>query len=166
MKVGIIVYSQTGNTHSVAKKLKDKFAEAGNVAEIEQITITGEAGPGSKNFQLETIPEVGPYDAIVVAAPVQAFSLHPAMAAYLEQLTSLQGKEVACYVTKQLPGKWTGGNRAVARMKKICEQKGGTVCGSEIIVWNARRGQSIDQCADRLSSCFVAGPDIKHITGN
>jgi flavodoxin len=151
MKVGIVVYSQTGNTFSVAQKLKDKFMEAGHAAEIERVTITGEAAPGSKNFQLETRPHTDPYDVLIFAAPVQAFSLNPAMATYLELLSSLQDKKIACYVTKRLPGKWTGGNRAVARMKKICEAKGGHVYGTEIIIWNAKRDQAITDCVERLS---------------
>jgi len=53
-------------------------------------------------------------------------------------------------VTKQLPGKWTGGNRAVARMKKICEEKGGTVYGSEIIIWNSRREQAVGKALENL----------------
>lgn len=141
--MGIIVYSHTGNTYTVAQKLKDKLAEAGHEAEVERITITGEATPGSKEFQLETRPDTKPYNALIFAAPVQAFSLNPAMAVYLEQLPSLQDKQIACYVTKRLPGKWTGGNQAIARMKKICEEKGGTVCGAEIIILSSRSEQSI-----------------------
>ena len=81
MKVGIIVYSQTGNTYGVAQKLKDKFAEAGHEAEVERITITGQATPGSKDFKLEARPDTELYDVLIFAAPVQAFSLNPAMAA-------------------------------------------------------------------------------------
>jgi flavodoxin len=154
MKVGIIVYSQTGNTQTAALKLKEKFEEAGHEAEIQRITITGEATPGSKKFKLDNRPDPGPYDAIIFAAPVQAFSLNPAMATYLEQLTTLQEKKIACYVTKHLAGKWTGGNRAVARIKKICEAKGGTFCGSEIIIWNSQREQTIADCADKLVRLF------------
>lgn len=154
MKVGIIVYSHTGNTYSVAQKLKDKLAEAGHEAEVERITITGEATPGSKDFTLETRPDTEPYDALIFAAPVQAFSLNPAMTACLEQIASLQGKKIAFYVTKRLPGKWTGGSQAVARMKKICKEKGATVCGSEVIIWNSRREYSIGKALENLVCLF------------
>ncbi|MEW5785862.1 MAG: NAD(P)H-dependent oxidoreductase [Bacillota bacterium] len=154
MKIGIIVYSQTGNTYSVALQLKEKLAAAGHAAEIERVTATGNVSPGSKNFQLDTRPAVDSYDALVFAAPVQGFFLSPAMATYLEQLPSLRDKTVACFVTKGLPFYWTGGNQAVGRMKKICESKGAVVCGTEIVNWNSRRDLIIKECVGRLNSLF------------
>ncbi|MDO9536475.1 MAG: flavodoxin [Bacillota bacterium] len=153
MNIGIIVYSQTGNTFAVAQKLKEKLDSAGHSANIDRVTITGEATPGNKNFQLITLPAVDQYDALIFGSPVQAFSLHPAMIAYPNQLSSLQGKKIACFVTKQLPFYWTGGNRAIAQMKKICESKGAAVCGTEIVVWSkSQRDHNISRCIESLSS--------------
>ncbi len=46
MKIGIIVYSQTGNTFSVAEKLKAKLTAAGHNVNIERLTtVGGEDGP-------------------------------------------------------------------------------------------------------------------------
>jgi NAD(P)H dehydrogenase (quinone) len=155
MEIGIIVYSQTGNTDSVAQKLKERLAAAGHAAEIEKVTITGEAKPGAKNIQFDNYPQADRYDALVFASPVQGFSLAPAMAAYLDQLPPLRDKKTACFVTKQLPGNWTGGNRAIAQMKKICESKGAAVCGSAIVIWaKSRRDQAIEECVIRLSEFF------------
>ncbi|MBN1935296.1 MAG: flavodoxin family protein, partial [Anaerolineae bacterium] len=106
MKIGIIVYSQTGNTYSVAQKLETRLAAAGHSVTLERITIIGEASPGTP-VQFQTRPDVGPYDALVFGAPVQAFSLVTVMRSYLGQIASLQGKQVACFVTKQLPFYWT-----------------------------------------------------------
>ena len=58
MKIGIIVYSQTGNTDAAAQKLKEKFDAAGHTAYIEKVTAVGEVNPGTKNIQLDSIPEV------------------------------------------------------------------------------------------------------------
>ena len=153
MKIGVIAYSKTGNTYDVAQKLKEILDSAGHSVNIERVTINGEATPGSKNFQLTTIPAVDHYDALVFGAPVNAFSLAPAMIAYLNQLSSLQGKKIACFVTKQLPFYWTGGNRAIAQMKKICELKGAAVLGTEIVIWSkSQRDQNINRCIESLSS--------------
>jgi flavodoxin len=155
MKIGIIVFSQTGNTHSVALKLQEKLSEAGHSTNVERVEISGEARPGATNFQLETTPEVDPYDALVFGAPVQAFSLAPAMKSYLTQITSLQNKKVAFLVTKQLPFYWTGGNRTVNTMKKLCESKGGVVCGSGIVVWSGkRREEMITDVVEKLCRLF------------
>jgi len=49
MKIGIIVYSQTGNTLSVAEKLKEKLAVAGHSAEIEQVMVGASRETGPSN---------------------------------------------------------------------------------------------------------------------
>ena len=36
MKIGIIVYSKTGNTYSVAEKLESSLAKAGHTVEIKR----------------------------------------------------------------------------------------------------------------------------------
>jgi len=122
---------------------------------IERIEISGELGPGATNFQLKTRPDVDTYDALVFGAPVQAFSLSPAMKSYLTQIASLKGKKAACFITKYLPFHWTGGNQAINKMKKICESKDGTVCGSGIVIWSsAHREKKITDVVEKLSRLF------------
>ncbi len=155
MKIGIVVYSQTGNTHTVAEKLKERFAEAGHSVEIERVITTGDVSPGAKEVRFDNLPAVDTYDALVIASPVQAFSLSAAMREYLKQLPSLENKKIACLVTKQLPFYWTGGNQAVSRIKNICESKGAAVCGSAIVNWQkSRREQKISEAVDLLSGLF------------
>lgn len=155
MNIGIVVYSQTGNTYLVARKLKEKLDASGHSAKIEQVTITGDASPGAKNFQLETIPGVDRYDAVIFGGPVQAFSLTPVMAAYLEQLPSLKDKKITCFVTKRLPFHWTGGKQAIGKMKQICEAKEAEVCGTGIVVWSkSRREENISKCIESLADLF------------
>jgi len=144
MKIGIIVYSQTGNTYTVAQKLKEKLEADGHTANIERVTSSGKTS---------TETTVDQYDFLVFGAPTHAFSLAPPMTAYLHQLPPLQNKKISCFVTKRLPFYWTGGSRAVAGIKKICEAKGATVCGTQIVVWSpSRYTQNINRCIDGLSS--------------
>src|SRR5271157_376882 len=131
MKIGIIVHSQTGNTLSVAQKLKEKLAAAGHSVNIERISPVG--GDQKRPVQIEKLPDLSVYDALVFAAPVQAFSLSPVMKAYLGQLPSLSNKKVACFVTKAFPFNWTGGNNAISHLKKGVGSKGGNIIGTSII---------------------------------
>jgi|AntAceMinimDraft_16_1070373.scaffolds.fasta_scaffold02672_2 flavorubredoxin len=133
MKIGIIVYSQSGNTLSVAEKLRDKLATAGHSPEIEQVTVIGGRKSGDRTFQLETRPDVAQYDALVFGSAVEAFSLSPVLATYLRGIGSLDGKSVACLVTQLFPYPWMGGNRAIRQMRRLCESKGATVRGSGIV---------------------------------
>ena len=155
MKIGIIVFSQTGHNHSVALELEEKLSEAGHTATVERVEVSGDARPGARDFQLTTAPDVTAYDAMVFGAPVQAFSLAVAMKSYLEQIASLENKKVACFVTKQLPFYWTGGRQAIGTMKRICESKGATICASEILIWSgSQRDQKIRELIEKLSGVF------------
>jgi NAD(P)H dehydrogenase (quinone) len=155
MKIGIIVHSKTGNTHSVALKLKEKLSTAGHQVNIEKVTPAGDAHPGVKNLQLETQPEVSAYDALVFGAPVWAFSLSPVLATYLTQLSSLRNKKIACFVTMGSPFSWMGGNRAIAKMKETCESKGATVLATGIISWSSKhREKDITKVVGNLGGLF------------
>lgn len=154
MKIGIIVHSQTGNTYSVAEKLKEKLSSAGHSANIERITSVGD--PQKRPVQLGSLPDLSPYDAFVFAAPVQAFSISAAMGSYMKNLPALNGKKAALFVTKGLPFKWTGGSNAISQMKSAVESRGGTVIGSAIMTWGgeAGRDKKIADLVEQLSGLF------------
>jgi flavodoxin len=154
MKIGIIVHSQTNNTYYVVQKLSEKLSEAGNKVEIEKVNMVGGNKPQGKDIQIENPPEVSGYDALIFGSPVHAFSLAPAMKTYLDQISSLQDKNVACFVTKSLPFNWTGGNQAIDKMKKICESKGATIVGTDIVVWRGDLEKKIDELIRKFSVLF------------
>lgn len=154
MKIGIIVHSYTGNTYEVAKKLEEKFREAGKDVEIQRVRKAGGDKPEGKDIQIENPPEVDKYDALIFGSPVHAFSLSMAMRTYLEQLPSLQDKKIALFVTKNLRFEWTGGTRAIGQMKKICQSKGGIIMGTGIIIWNKNRDKKIAEVVDKFSKLF------------
>ncbi len=155
MNIGIIIYSNTGNTRFVAGKLKERLLVSGHSSEIEEIEVEGEASPLKKDFRFKNEPDLHKYDAAVFGSPVQAFSLNPVMEAYLSRINSFQGKKAACFVTKRLPFKWTGGTRAVERMKKICTEKGGFVQGKGIVIWSSsKRNAMIDDVVKEISITF------------
>jgi len=155
MKIGIIVYSHTGNTQSVAAKLQEKLAAAGHSVEMQRVVPAEGVKPGQRNPPLETRPAVDAYEAVIFGSPVQAFSLAQVMDAYLSQLESLAGKKVALLVTEAFPYPWMGGNRAVSRMKKLAASKGAEVLGSGVVNWSRRdREQRISQVVDSLSALF------------
>jgi hypothetical protein len=138
MKIGIVVYSQTGNTLSVATKLKEKLAAAGHSVALEQVKLVGERKSGSRELQLGPLPDVTPYDVLVFGAAVEAFSLSPVMTKCLGQIGSLEKKNVICLITQAFPFAWLGGSRAARQMRKLCESKGAAVRGSAVVNWMGR----------------------------
>jgi len=154
MKIGIVVYSQTQHTYSVAEKLKENLLAAGHSVNVERIIPAGEVHPGSKDITFQNQSDIQEYEALIFGSPVHAFSLAPAMKAYLEQIQSLQNKKIACYVTKGLPFHRTGGNKAISQIKKLCQSKGGTIMGTGIIVWRGGREKEIQELIGKFSALF------------
>jgi len=156
MTIGIIVYSETGNTLNAAEQLLSRLQEDGHTASVERVTTdTKEGTTAGKNYTLVSMPDVTKYQAVVFAAPVQAFSLNPVMKTYMEKLPSLEGKGAACFVTKHLPGRWTGGNQAVKWMEKICRARNGSIQAEGIIIFSHdKKDRMIEETINNISKVF------------
>lgn len=153
MKIGIVVYSQTGNTFEVAQKLEEAFSKKGNSVKIERIAMINEKERDINKIQIRNFPDLSKYDALIFGSPVHAFSLSHPMTAFMSQIPTLQDKRIACFVTKGLPLNGTGGNQAIGQMKKICESKNGKVSGTWILVWKDREKQ-ISKILEEMSNLF------------
>jgi flavodoxin len=155
MNIGLIVYSQTGHTLSVATKLKERLSISGHGVALEQIEALGPVSPDATSVELKTRPAIDAYDALVLGSPVRGGVLPPPMVSYLEQFSSLEGKTVACLVTGFFPAAEWGRNQTIAQMRAICESKGATVCGSASVGWfSLNRQRQISQAVDSLSALF------------
>ncbi len=155
MNIGIIVYSETGNTAKVTEILEQKLNAAGHTVHTEKIVPEGNAKPGTRNIKFSSNPSVQPYDGVVFASSVQAFSLAAGMKAYLQQIGNLKDKKIAGIVTKQLPGKWTGGIQAINGIRTLCRKSGGVLSETGIIIWsNNKRDQMIEEVTHRVTICF------------
>jgi flavodoxin len=147
MKIGIIVYSQTGNTLSVAEKLNEKIKKD---VIIERVEIKEKVRKDA--FTLKTKPDISKYDVIVFGTFVEAFSLNPVMKEYLKQLSSLQNKKVLLFVTQQLPYPWMGGNHTIKQISKIVNEKQGDIIKTGVINWsNKKREQMITNLVEEFS---------------
>lgn len=145
MKIGLIIYSQTGHTLEVAERLRSALTDAGHEVKLEQITAEASNPKEPLNVTLQYAPDASAYDLLYFGAPVQAFSLCPAMKAYLRQAASLRGKRVGCFTTQQLKFAWMGGNRAIRQMSDAIAQKGGEVAASGIVHWSHPQRETMIQ---------------------
>src|SRR4030042_4883233 len=118
MKIGIIVFSKTGNTYSVANKLMEKLLQKKHSVKVERLEPKGEVHPGIKNVELKNTPDIKGFDIVILASPVWAFSLSPVLKTYMNMLPSLENKKVICFVTMAFPFAFLGGNNAIAQMIK------------------------------------------------
>ena len=143
MNIGIIVHSHTGNTLSVAEKLKVKFLADGHLVTLEQVTAVNEDPEAAANAELLVVPDITGYEMLIFGAPVRGFSLSPVMLLYLNQLPSLQGKKISCFVTQQLPFACLGGNRSIKQMKKAIIAKNGTVHETGVVNWSSKKREDL-----------------------
>jgi hypothetical protein len=137
MNIGIIVFSRTGNTLSVAEKVREAAVKQGHTAAIERVHAEHEE-PGNKfPLRLTTLPDPKAYDALIFGAAVEGFSLSPALNAYLTQLPALGGRRVGCFVTQHLRKPWMGGNRAIRQMRALLKAKGLDAQTTGIVNWTS-----------------------------
>ena len=146
MKIGIIIHSHTGNTLSVGEKLREVWGNEGHEVTLERVRAENEEPSEALKTELAEAPEISPYDVVVFGAPVRGFSLSPVMKKYLQQIESLKGKEVFCFVTQQLKSPIFGGNHSLGQMKQLCLSKGERVSKSGIVNWsNKKREEMMDE---------------------
>jgi flavodoxin len=155
MRIGIIVYSQTGNTLAVAKQLAQYLQGRGHDPVIEEVKVVADSQQDPRNVRLAFTPNPAVYEALVFASPVQGFAMAPAMAAYMAQIPSVEGKVTACFVTHFFPLSGMGGLQALGQMQRSCQAKGGVVRGSGVINWKrGDRDKQITELVERLGSLF------------
>lgn len=148
MKIGIIVWSVSGHTLSVAEAFSKCLADKGHTVTIERIGISGDPMKPGTPWEFTKAPKTEGYDALVFGSYVEAFCLAAVMKKYLEGIAGLSGKKSLVLVTQGLPMAWMGGNHAVRQIKGLIKAKGGIVADSAIVSWGnkAKERQIADAC--------------------
>ena len=154
MKIGIIVDSKSGFTYSIAQRLEEKLSVLRHDVQVERIEPIDEKQVDIKKIQLKSFPKINQYEAIIFGAWVRGGFLSPAMAAYMSQMPSLQGKKIACFITKGLPFAWTGGYQTINRMIKLCESKGGRVVDTGMVIKMGPRKKQTAQLIEKFGKLF------------
>jgi len=135
MNIGIMVFSKTGNTLSVAEKLHETLLEKGHKAVLEQVTASNDVEMDPKKVVLSNVPSTQGYDMLVFAAPVNGFRLAAVMKAYLQGIPSLEGKLLAGFVTQAFAFPSWGGKQAIRGMEALVDAKGGELSATGVVNW-------------------------------
>lgn len=156
MKVGCIVHSQSGNTLSVTETMVKKLEQQGHLVTLERISAVNLDPESIGPIELATNPEVSQYDRLILAAPVQAFSLSPVMKVWLQTRPALQGKPVVCFVTEHFPYPWMGGKRAIKQFTQTCRALGAVIVETGVVNWtNKKRLEQIEDLSNRITRIFT-----------
>ena len=154
MNIGIIVFSKTGNTLSVAEKLLGALLEKGHKAVLEKVTARNDSEMDPGKIVLSNAPSIDGYDMLVFAAPVNGFRLAVVMQAYLQGLPSLGEKLLAGFVTQAFPFPSMGGNQAINGMEKQLQAKGGTLSATSVVNWTfpGKRAKLIAETIEKITA--------------
>ena len=154
MNIGIFVNSKTGNTLSVAEKLRDKLVALGHHVVLEKVIPSNESEVNIDRIVISNPPSTQGYDMLVFAAPVNGFGLAFVMQAYLRGLPSLEGKRLAGFVTEAFPFPWMGGNQALKGMEKLVNAKGGSLSATGVVNWRSpgKREVLISQTIEKIAA--------------
>jgi len=139
MNIGIIVYSQTGNTLSVAKRIKEKLISDGHNVAIERLSESS-----------SNTTKVDAYDGLLIGSPIHGFSLSAPMKEFLTNNAKLEGKKVNCFVTQSLGG----GKRAIKQIASIAQEKQATMENSAVIKWSSPKREAQIKEAIRFLCVF------------
>lgn len=141
MNIAIIAHSQTGNTLSVALKLKSRLEEMNHHISLVHIKNSEQQNAMNQEPSLiisgdELLQE---YDVLIFAGWVQAFSLCLGFSSYLKKLPVLKANQTHIYVTHHFPFAWMGGNHAVSQMKSILNSHNITVDTTKVFNWSSKK---------------------------
>jgi len=153
MRIAVVYYSFTGNTHRVGQLivgvLKSK-GDDGIPVRIRPLKEEASFIKQAKDSLLSKKPEIyrtlldlKDYDKIIIGSPVWAFNIAPAINTYLEKCSSIEGKDAICFVTY---GSGVGKERAIRIMKDKLTQKGAKVIGELFFQQN----EGLESCRDKL----------------
>jgi len=155
MNIGIIVWSATGHTESVAQNMKETLEQQGHSVSFSKIAIDVDPLKRAVTYSIIEAPDSSPYDALILGAPVEAFCLSDVMKRYLTHQPALTGKKVFYFVTQYFPKPWMGGNNSVKQIQKLAESKGAISVGKAVINWSSSSRQTqIDKAVASVMSAF------------
>lgn len=131
MKALITYYSYSGITEKVANRYADILKKKGEVAiqrlrpKQEIATFLGQcrAAFAKKRADLQDGInfDMKNYDLLLLGSPIWAFAPTPAVNAYLDKLSGLEGKRVIILITS---GSGTGVNKCFRNIRSALETKG------------------------------------------
>ncbi|MDD5069834.1 MAG: NAD(P)H-dependent oxidoreductase [Candidatus Omnitrophica bacterium] len=134
MKVAIVFYSFSGNTKRAAMFLHERFTNRGVQCAMVDLRPEKEEKSFIKQsiqafFKKEVLLErknkiVSEYDFIIFGSPVWAFTIAPALRAFLANIADFNKQKTACFLTY---GSGLGKEKALSELERQIKEKGGHI---------------------------------------
>jgi flavodoxin len=159
MNIGIIYYSKTGFTQSLAETIKDVLAAKGHSVQLSKLE-TKEPIPDNPTqmpkFTFLNMPDIGQYDAVFFGGPVWAFRPCPVLRQAIERNGSkLKGKIVVPFMTMGFPFAFMTGNSSVRSLKNLARSYGAKVTAGAVLPGKSKNNSAQKQkFAESLASAL------------
>ena len=134
MKIALVYYSFSGNTHNAVPFLQRALEEKAHQTQTIRLKPSKEESSFFKQGRDAFLKKeaalsgceynLGQYDFIVFATPVWAFTITPALRSYLNKVEGLKSKKVGFVLTF---GSGAGANKAKKELERMLKGKGARV---------------------------------------
>lgn len=139
MRIALVIHSKTGNTLSVAEKLKELFLKRGHEVTIFHLSPLNPDVSKVSEVKLSSMPEVKGFDALILGAPVWGFQLSPVMQYFIMNTVMPPSMAVYVFVTQYFPFTFLGGNNAIRGYEKLLSGKKQKAKKAYIIGWSNQK---------------------------
>ena len=134
MKIALVYYSFSGNTHNAVLFLQRALEEKAHQTQTIRLKPSKEESSFFKQGRdaflkreaelIDCDYSLGKYDFVIFATPVWAFTITPALRGYLNKTGRLNNKKTGLILTY---GSGVGVNKTQKELKQILNNKGATV---------------------------------------
>ncbi|MBD3239937.1 MAG: hypothetical protein GF331_05080 [Chitinivibrionales bacterium] len=157
MNIAVVVFSQTGNSATVARTIASTLREKGHDTDVHLLRTTEKLSPGTRTVTFTDTPDISSADVLILGGPVWAFRASPPLRSYAAGLSSLQGKKAALFVTHGLPVFFAGHGRALSVLSRRLRDLGADIVAQEaLLCFTKPKAQRMNAVAEKIAAS-VAG---------
>ncbi len=152
MKIGIVLYSETGHTLEVGNHLKNTFENLGHQVNLDQIQVRNI----TTDKTLTHLPEVKGYDVLLFGTPVQGFSLPVPVQDYLKKVQFPKHQKLGVFITEYFKVAWLGGNNTMKQLLSAIAYSEPNLYGHGFVHWSSKkRHEQIDDTIKKLTNLEI-----------
>lgn len=146
MKLGIIVYSESGHTLSVVNKIEESLIQ--NHVEVKKMILNFTVEKGTR--MLVQPPKLESCEAYIIASPIQGFQLAKPMSDYLVQNPLPKDAKIGILLTEYFKVMFLGGNYSLKQAKATIDVSSHKLVVEKVIHWSSKKREEQIKEAVRL----------------
>ena len=150
MKVGVVVYSETGHTIKVIEQVVAKL-EAKHQVMVYRLSYD------KSNNVVNGVPCINGYERVIIATPVQGFSPSVAIMEAINRIEDFKGRPVDILITQHFKYRWMGGKSTISALKKAIIARNGVPKIDVDVHWSRKdRALQIEQAVTTFKDEYLA----------